>query len=170
MNALQTRHAELQASGRVPLYCYKHAPVELDKADNVQIALGLQPSGRYLNLADLDSHKPGQDAAAARAAREAALPHLAHKIEWHDTPRGLNGLFETHKRLPTGRLYDRQGNHIGELLSDGSHTRDHGDIAPHTLTLTEIDHLFLHWSVGVIGRAALIDGWVIRHRRDVLQE
>jgi hypothetical protein len=33
------------------------------------------------------------------------------------------------------------------LLSDDSHTRDHGDIAPATLTLTEIDHLFLHWSV-----------------------
>jgi len=131
----------------VPVYCYKQATVDLDKADNVQIALGLQPSGRYLNLADLDSHKVGQDAAAARAAFEAALPHLAGKIEWHDTPRGLHGLFETHKKLPTGRLYDRQGNHIGELLSEGSHTRDHGDIAPHTLSLTEIDHLFLHWSV-----------------------
>ena len=47
----------------------------------------------------------------------------------------------------TGRLYDPQGNHIGELLGEGSHTRDHGDITPATLTLTEIDHLFLHWSV-----------------------
>jgi hypothetical protein len=132
----------------VPLYCYKHAPVELDKADNVQIALGLQPSGRYLNLVDLDSHKPGQDAAAARAAFEAALPHLASKIDWHPTPnRGYHGFIETHKKLPTGRLYDSQGNHIGELLSEGSHTRDHGDIAPPTLSLTEIDHLFLHWSV-----------------------
>jgi hypothetical protein len=30
---LQTRYAELQAAQRVPLYCYKHAPVE---ADNYQ--------------------------------------------------------------------------------------------------------------------------------------
>ena len=54
---LQTRYTELQSAGRVPLYCYKHAPVELAIADNVQIALGLQLSGRFLNLADLDSHK-----------------------------------------------------------------------------------------------------------------
>jgi hypothetical protein len=65
---LQTRYTELQSAGRVPLYCYKHAPVDPRKADNVQIALGLQPNGRYLNLADLDSHKAGQDAHAARAA------------------------------------------------------------------------------------------------------
>ena len=113
---LQTRYTELQSAGRVPLYCYKHAPVDPRKADNVQIALGLQPNGRYLNLADLDSHKAGQDAHAARAAFQAALPHVARKIEWHDIPRGLHGLFETCKRLPTGRLYDGQGNHIGELL------------------------------------------------------
>ena len=56
---LQTRYAELQSAGRVPLYCYKHAPVDLRKADNVQIALGLQPNGRYLNLVDLDSHTAG---------------------------------------------------------------------------------------------------------------
>jgi hypothetical protein len=147
MMHLQTRYTELQSAGRVPLYCYKHATVDLDKADNVQIALGLQPSGRYLNLVDLDSHKEGQDAAAARAALEAALPHVASKIVWYDTPRGLHGFFESYKRLPTGRLYDSQGNHVGELLSDGSHTRDHGNIAPRTLSLTEIDHLFLHWSV-----------------------
>ena len=117
MSDLQTRYTELQSAGRVPLYCYKQATVTLDKADNVQIALGLQPNGRYLHLADLDSHTAGQDAHAARAAFQAALPHVARKIEWHDTPRGLQGLFETCKRLPTGRLYDGQGNHIGELLS-----------------------------------------------------
>lgn len=144
---LQTRFSELQSAGRVPLYCYKHATVDLDKADNVQIALGLQPSGRYLHLIDLDSHKPGQNATAARAAFETALPQVASKIEWYDTPRGLHGFFESYKRLPSGWLYDSQGNHIGELLNDGSHTRDHGDIAPHTLSLTDIDHLFLLWSV-----------------------
>ena len=147
MNALLTRYTELQAAGRVPLYCYKQATVTLAKADNVQIALGLQPNGRYLNLVDLDSHKVGQDAAAARAAFTAALPHVASKIEWHATPRGVHGLFETCKKLPTGRLYDANGSHIGELLNDGSHTRDHGDIAPRTLSLTEIDHMFLYWSV-----------------------
>ncbi len=43
---LQTRYAELQSAQRMPLYCYKQATVTPDKADNVQIALGLQPNGR----------------------------------------------------------------------------------------------------------------------------
>jgi hypothetical protein len=64
MSDLQTRYTELQSAGRVPPYCYKQATVTRDKAHNVQIALGLQPNRRYLNLADLDSHKAEQDVAA----------------------------------------------------------------------------------------------------------
>src|SRR5687768_919371 len=110
MNALQTHYTELQATGRVPVYCYKQATVELDKADNVQIVLGYQPAtGRFLYMDDLDSHKPGQNAAAAKAAIERQRPEIAGKMVWIPTPRGFHAFYESYKKLPTGRLYDDQG-------------------------------------------------------------
>src|SRR5687767_6837396 len=117
MSDLQTRYQELQASGRVPLYGYRLAIVDnLAKADTVLIQLGYQSTtGRYLYLIDLDSHHAGQNADAARAAIVVALPHI--KLTWaRSRGKGLHALFESPKQLPTGRLFDASGKHIGELI------------------------------------------------------
>lgn len=148
MSDLQARYAELQSAGRVPLYAYKEAaPVNPHKANTIKIALGLQPSGKFLYLDDLDSHKLGQNADAAKAAFERERPQIAGKVVWIPTPRGWHAFYETYKRLPTGRLYDSQGNHIGERLGDGSHTRDPGNIQTRTLTETECKLLIAFWPV-----------------------
>lgn len=147
-NNLESRSAALGAAGRRALYGYGHALVDSPaKADQVLIALGLQPCGRYLYMADLDSHTAGQDADAARAALEQALPHVASRMAWAPSRNGgHHAFFETHKRLPTGKLY-ADGQHIGELLGDGSHTADPGDLPISVLTLTQIEHLLGFWTV-----------------------
>lgn len=149
MSDLQTRYQELEAAGRLPLYAYGYATrSRAADADTVLIRLGLQPSGRYLYMDDLDSHTAGQDASAARAAFEQAEPEIASKIEWLRTPqRGYHGFYESYKQLPTGPIYDEHGQHVGERLGDGSVTKDPGRIQPQTLNLSELERLTGFWSV-----------------------
>jgi hypothetical protein len=79
----------------------------------------LQSNGRFLALADLDSHTADQDADAAKAAVEQALPHVIRRGAWKRSThhKGWHWLVESTKRLPDGKLFDADGNHIGELLS-----------------------------------------------------
>ena len=126
-----------------------YTAAEAARAD-LNIYHGLQRDGRYLAKIDLDSHHAGQDADAARAALEAALPHVARRICWQRSTsgRGWWGWVHTTKRLPHGKIYNADGQHLGELLSsDDSRSLDPGDIAPDTLRLTELEHLLSFWAV-----------------------
>jgi hypothetical protein len=152
MSDLQTRAAELQSAGRVPLYGDGLTIVRPKLAKNLLLKLGPQPSGCFLYLLDLDNHTASQDAEAARRSLECALPHVAERIAWrpsrgHTRRPGLHGFFEAHKQLPTGRIYDAEGNHIGELIGGEQHTFDPGDLEIQTLTLTQIEHLLDFWTI-----------------------
>ena len=65
---LHERAAQIEQAGRLPLPSREYANVaDYDDATHILIRLGLQPSGRYLYMADLDSHHAGQNAARALA-------------------------------------------------------------------------------------------------------
>ena len=126
-----------------------YTAAEAARAD-LNIYHGVQRDGRYLAKIDLDSHHEGQDADTARAALEAALPHVARRICWQRSTsgRGWWGWVRTTKQLPHGQIVDADGQHLGELLSsDDSRSLDPGDIAPDTLRLTEREHLLSFWAV-----------------------
>jgi hypothetical protein len=126
----------------------------------IQIRLGEQPSGRYLYLADLDSHTAGQDADAARARFEQALPHVARALRWRRSKsgKGWHVFFLSYRKLTTGKLYDAEGRHIGELLGKNTdRTRDPGDIIIPFLDYSQVDELLSVW--GVRGAAEGADTW-----------
>ena len=127
-----------------------YTAAEAARGADLNIYHGVQRDGRYLAKIDLDSHHAGQDADTARAALEAALPHVARRICWcrSTSGRGWWGWVRTTTRLPHGQIIDADGQHIGELLSsDDSRSLDPGDIAPDTLRLTELEHLLSFWAV-----------------------
>ena len=127
-----------------------YTAAEAARGADLNIYHGMQRDGRYLAKIDLDSHHAGQDADTARAALEAALPHVARRICWQRSTsgRGWWGWVRTTKRLPHGQIIDADGQHLGELLSsDDSRSLDPGDIAPDTLRLTELEHLLSFWAV-----------------------
>jgi hypothetical protein len=168
MSDLQTRYNELEAAGRLPVYCYKNAPVEEAKANNVQVRLGEQPNGRFLHLLDLDSHTPEQNAHAAKQALDAALPHVTKHIAWHPSYSGTgwHGLVECFRRMPDGPIYDSDGNHLGELLSrDDQHTYIPADleISKRGLDLTQRDNLLAFWTVRVAAEGGA--RWVDRAKQ-----
>jgi len=114
---------------------------------NTVIYHGLQPSGRYLNLIDLDSHTAGQDADRARRAFEQQFPNL-NKIDWHRSQSGVgwHGYLLSNKPLPHGKLY-AGGQHIGELLStDESFSILPDDLAPGWISPTEYDLIVRFWT------------------------
>ena len=134
-----------------------YTAAEAARGPDLNIYHGLQRDGHYLAKIDLDTHHAGQDADTARAALEAALPHVARRICWQRSAggRGWWGWVRTTKRLPHGQIVDADGQHLGELLSsDDSRSLDLGDIRPDFLTLTEITHLLGFWAV----RTAESDG------------
>src|SRR5262245_14145679 len=108
------------------------------KPTNTVIYHGLQLCGRYLNLIDLDSHQVGQDAAAAKHTFTLQFPNIAKKIFWVRTKRGWHGYVLSNKPLAHGKIYDQNGLHIGELLSnDDSFSILPDKLAPGWLSATE---------------------------------
>ena len=151
MSDLQTRAAELRDQGRRTAYAIGYTIVsDPAKAIHLHLCLGSQWSGTFLYLIDLDSHKPGQDADAAKRAFEAERPELATKLDWHRSKSntGWHALFESHKQIDTGKLYDQAGNHISELLgADTDRTLNPGDVRIPCLHIGEIERLLNVWHV-----------------------
>lgn len=149
MSSLQTRAAELRDQGRRTAYAIDYAIVSNPaKATHLHLCLGEQWSGKRLYLVDLDSHTEGQDADAAKAAFEAERPELAAKLDWHrsESNTGWHVLFESSVQIPTGKLYDQAGNHIGELLGkDSDHTPDPGNVRIPILHPGEVERLLNVW-------------------------
>lgn len=117
---------------------------------DINLYLGWQPRRcAFLYLDDLDSHNPGQDAQKARAAFEAARPELAAKLDWHPSQNGgWHAFFESKVKLATGKLYDSNGNHIGERLGkDSDRTLDPGTLNVQILHKGEVERLQDVWCV-----------------------
>ena len=128
---LHERAAQIEQAGRLPLPSREYANVaDYDDATHILIRLGLQPaSGRYLYMADLDTHHAGQNAARALADFRQVEPTIAGKFAiCPSTNKGYHCFFESYSPLEGGKLYDADGRHIGELITD--RTLDPGDIAP----------------------------------------
>jgi hypothetical protein len=125
---------QLHTAGRRTAYAIGSATVtDPAAATHLHICLGPQWSGTFLYMLDLDSHTPQQDAGAALAAFQAERPELAAKLDFYRSASGMgyHALFESHKQLDTGKLYDAAGNHIGELLGkDSDRTIDPGAAGP----------------------------------------
>ena len=144
----------------------RRTPYSADDAargTHINIYHGLQRDGSYLAKIDLDSHKPSQDADAAKAAFCAALPHVARRIHWQRSTSGKGwwGWFLCNTRPPHGRIYDAAGRHLGELLSnDTAVSLDPGEIQPGKLNKTEYEHLTAYWTIG--GKAEGSERWVER--------
>ncbi|HEU5103630.1 MAG TPA: hypothetical protein VFU22_31655 [Roseiflexaceae bacterium] len=151
MSALQARANYWRERGRRTAYAIGYATVEDPRgATHLHLWLGQQWSGARLYLIDLDSHRPGQDAGAALAAFRTERPELAARLDWHlsASGTGYHALFESHRQIETGKLYDATGNHIGELLGkDTDRTIDPGDVDIPCLHIGEIERLQSVWYV-----------------------
>lgn len=127
-----------------------YTAAEAARGSHINIYHGAQRDGLILSEIDLDSHKPGQNADAARAAFTRAHPDISRKIDWKRSRggKGWHGWVRSYKRLPGGPIYDQDGNHIGELLArDTDRSIDPGDIAPGVLNQSEIERLLDFWTV-----------------------
>ena len=116
---------------------------------NLVIYHGVQPDGRYLNKADLDSHGKGQDARAAWAAFKQQLPAIAAKMDVRPSKNGgIHAYFYTNGCMPHGKLYDQDRRHIGEMIaSDTAVSIPPEDLAPGWLSATERDLLLRFWTI-----------------------
>lgn len=159
---LPGRAEKLRSLGRRTAYARGYSTdATPENATHLHICLGPQWSGTFLYLIDLDTfvparnsrpakHTPGQNADAAKAAFVAERPELAAKLDWHRSQSGAgwHALFESHKKLDTGKLYDADGNHIGELLGeDTDRILDPGDVQATCLHIGEIERLLNVWHV-----------------------
>lgn len=150
-DTLQQRAAELYDQGRRTAYAIGYATItDPSRATHLHICLGEQWSGKRLYMVDLDSHTPEQNADAAKAAFEAERPELTARLDWHRSKSntGWHAYFESSVQIPTGKLYDQAGQHIGELLgTDSDRTLDPGDVRIPCLHVGEIERLLNVWHV-----------------------
>jgi hypothetical protein len=130
--AVAAARQHVEALGFVAILAHgKGLPGKDRPADNVDIALGLQPDGRYLYRLDLDSHKPGQDAPTEVERLRSELPQRLFAqlpIAKSSSGTGRDLLFYSYVTITPGNLYAPNGQHVGELLGEGG--RAHADAEP----------------------------------------
>ena len=117
---------------------------------SINLWLGKQRSGLLLALIDLDSHHEGQNADEAKRILERERPELAGKVCWRRSRggKGWHGFVQSHKRLPSGKIIDQHGQHLGEILSnDDQRTLDPGDIQLVVLNKSEVERLIGYWTI-----------------------
>lgn len=127
----------------------RYQPGDWREGEGVGIRTGRQPDGTFFYIADLDSHKPGQDAPAALRAILDYIPlQLQQKLFGARSTGGKGRYigFCSRRLLRSRQLHNSAGRHIGELLGEGSQvvapSRDRwlfGDLA--TLPLLSDDEL-----------------------------